>query len=177
MHDASVPSQHSSEPVTPSTARERKLLGQKQARQRETEKRIAEGRVHTHDGARCKRCKLRVVECQDNTKECSACGANVAVCAEAYHQSQMHCQAATTARKIASRGLERAPSDAIVVMLQAAGVPVEWHSTKVRRITASGPIAICQEAWIQPEAIEIVRADRTLAERVRALARLAESCR
>lgn len=163
--------------VAVSEKHKQKLSDQKLARQHAADKRRTEGRVHNHDGARCKRCHLPKGECQDKTKECSACGTNVAVCAEEHHQGQMYCIAATTARPVAARGLVRAPSDAIVVMMQSAGVPVEWHMTGVSRVTPNGPLGIRQEAWIQPEAIEIVRVDRPLAERMKALARLSELVR
>jgi len=107
---------------------------------------------------------------------CDVCGQQIASLARTRHQRNVYCRAQAAALEPVGRGLVRSPGDGLIPMLEAAGVPYEVHPTAVRA-TGDGPtdrfVAICQEAWVPPESVAIVQADRPLEERRRALHRFA----
>jgi hypothetical protein len=136
--------------------------------------------VVASNGSTCPRCGLRPIECQARIGRCSSCGQEITLCVEADHQRNVYCRARTAAIEPGSRGLVRAPGDAVVSMLEEAGIPYELHQTLLRgddknvrdpkRQHGHQPVAIYSEAWVPPEAVAIIQqANRSLADRKRAL--------
>lgn len=121
----------------------------------------------------CRYCNEKIEDCSNRTKTCSNCKQNVAICAEKNHQKTIFCRAATAARAVGARGLVRSPADAIVPMLDEANIPYEKHPTRVTNWSGKG-LVVVEEAWIPPETIAIIQANRPLADRMAALRKFGE---
>ena len=116
--------------------------------------------------------------CQTRLGPCHSCGQQIALCGGSRHQGGLYCQAATAARHASARGLVRSPGDGLLPMLVETGVPYEMHASGLHQDKLHGghgseKTSICDEAWVPPEAVTILRANRPLEDRMRALRKFA----
>jgi len=122
------------------------------------------GVLNTH----CHVCGDSMSSCRKRTKLCSSCHQDISICMEPEHQRNVFCQVATLARQVGQKGLVRCPADGLLSMLDEADVPYEICATRITSVGTRG-VQVEEEAWVPPETIAIVQANRPLADRMKAL--------
>ena len=105
---------------------------------------------------------------------CPDCGMAVSVEVLDGHRVTPYCAAACEARQATERGLVRCSSEALLAMLQEAGVPCEQFATHTfENYDPILHVLIDLEWWVPAIAERIVQFDAPLAARMEALRRLA----